>query len=207
MKRIRRWAIFLTVLIVLGVILWIAKVPILIGIGNVLIKEDNPQKVAAVFVLSGHPEERMAYAAHLYQSMDIAPRIITTGSGISSTLAAFGNPVTDAEVGKIALERAGVPDSVIEVLPRGTSTYEESEEILGYSIGRGFSRIMIISSRFHTRRVRSVFVEKFKESGIDVLVVGADPVHYETERWWDSEEGLLFVNNEYVKSLYYGWKY
>jgi hypothetical protein len=30
---------------------------------------------------------------------------------------------------------------------------------------------------------------------------------YDPERWWDTEEGLLMVNNEYVKLLYYALKY
>ncbi len=207
MKRIRRWGITLLIVGVVVLGLFLFRESILRGVGNFLIREDHPQKVETIFILSGQAEERIPYGAQLYLERDIAPRIIPTGAGINPTLVAFGKPLTDAEVGRLALLRAGVPEAAIEVLPRGTSTFEESEEILGYAIGRGYKKIMILTSRFHTRRVQSVFVDKFREAGIDLVVVGADPVHYTIDRWWEYEESLLFVNNEYVKGLYYWWKY
>jgi hypothetical protein len=37
--------------------------------------------------------------------------------------------------------------------------------------------------------------------------VAANSLVYDSDSWWTSEEGLLMVNNEYVKLLYYLVKY
>ncbi|MEL6590762.1 MAG: YdcF family protein, partial [Bacteroidota bacterium] len=137
----------------------------------------------------------------------LAPRIISLGSGVSPTLAALGNPITDAEIGRRALIMGGIDSSRIEAVPIGSSTFEESEEVLGFSQVRGYQKIIILTSKFHTRRVANVFREKFREAGIEVVILGAEPKTYELEEWWESEEALLFVNNEYVKLLYYAFKY
>ncbi len=187
-------------------VLYLLRVPILRTIGNILIYEDHPVKVDAAFILSGASYERGIKAVKLYKEGFI-PVLIPTGGIISGTLKAAGIEMTDAELTQKVLISEGVDSSAIHLLQAGSSTFEESEEILGYSIQRGYSRIMIISSKFHTRRIKSVFTDKFEEANIAIVVVGSEPQTYDTNQWWLSEEGLLFVNNEYVKSVYYWLKY
>lgn len=185
---------------------YLLRYPILRGFGNFLIKEDPINQVDATFVLSGGVYERNKEAVNIYSSGN-TPLIITTGGMESQVLKAAGMRMTDAELGRRALVDLGVPDSVIRTIKRGTSTFEESEEILGYSKSSGYNRIIVVSSMFHTRRVKWVFKKKFKDSGIDVLVKGATPENYDIQEWWEYEEALIFVNNEYVKLLYYLLKY
>ncbi|MEO0472597.1 MAG: YdcF family protein [Bacteroidota bacterium] len=206
-KFFKRLLFFLIFLAVVGGGLYLFRFSILKGLGNALIEEDPPQEVEVAFMLSGNPWERAQMSAYLVQDLKLAPALITTGDGISSSLLATGQKLNDAEVGREALRKLGLADSLIQVLPVGSSTFEESEEILGYSQVKGYKRIMIVSSKFHTDRVRSVFVEKFRKAGIEVFVVGADPQNYSVEAWWESEEGFLFVFNEYLKKVYYWWKY
>lgn len=208
MKFLRRSLRTLLILAALGLLVFLLRGPLMRGIGRWLIKEDNLQQVDATFVLSGAAEERCTLAADLYQR-GFTPLIIPTGEGINPTLEAMDMPIMDAEVGRQALLRMGVDSSAIRVLKRGTSTFEESEEILGYSLREEFRRIMIISSKFHTRRIQGVFKDKYHEEGIEVVVRGANPLPdtYEIDQWWQSESGLIFVNNEYMKLLYYALKY
>lgn len=65
----------------------------------------------------------------------------------------------------------------------------------------------MVSTEFHLRRVRWVFRRNFKGTGITVLVQPAQSRRYDAARWWASEEGLLMVNNEYVKLAYYLLRY
>jgi len=208
MKFLRRALRTLLILAALGLLMFLLRAPLLRGIGQWLIKEDNLQQVDATFVLSGAAEERCTLAADLYQR-GFTPLLIPTGEGINPTLEAMNMPMMDAEVGRQALLRMGVDSSAIRVLKRGTSTFEESEEILGYSLREEFRRIMIISSKFHTRRIQGVFKDKYHDEGIEVVVRGADPLPdtYEIDQWWKSESGLIFVNNEYMKLLYYALKH
>ena len=203
---LRRLLRTLLVLLVIGGLLFLLRKPIMRGVGYLLIKEDNPTQVDAAFVLSGQALERSKMAHSVYQR-ELTPLLITTGSYVNPSFEALGMAMPDAELNRDALLRLGVDSAAIRLLPRGTSTWEESEEILGYSLREDFKRVMIISSRFHTRRLNAVFRQKFKANGIDVVIQGADPVDYTIDQWWETEQGLIFVNNEYVKLLYYWWKY
>lgn len=206
-KFFRKLFIFLFVLIILVGGIYLLRYSIMRGVGNFLVQEDTPQKAEAMFILSGQADERMDYALYIDKEMGLAPRIMTLGAGISPTLIAMNMALNDAEVGRGALIRGGIDSMRIEALPIGTSTFEESEEILGFSQVRGYKKIIILSSKFHTRRVRSVFKKKFRKAGIEVVVLGAEPKDYELDKWWEDETALLFVNNEYVKLLYYAFRY
>lgn len=186
--------------------LYILRGPILRGIGNFLVVEDEINQVDAAFVLSGGSYERAKEAAKIYKSGQTS-LLITTGEMESKVLKIVGMSMTDAMLSRRALIELGVPDSLIITLERGSSTFEESEEILGYAKQSGYQRIAIVSSDFHTRRVGWVFRRKFKKAGIDVLIAGAPPEDYAISEWWEHEAGMIFVNNEYVKLLYYMWKY
>ena len=113
----------------------------------------------------------------------------------------------ESELTKLYIESLGLSETVTTVIPEGTSTMEESDVILQYLTDNGISSCIIVSSKFHTRRVRRVFKDKLEDEGIQVLITGAPSRSYEEDKWWQSENGLLAVNNEYVKLLYYWLKY
>lgn len=175
-------------------------------VGSWLIHEDTVVKVDAGFVLSGNTQERAEEAARLYK-LGYVPRIIPTGATIDDDLRIMGYTYTDATLGQEALYRLGVDSAAIETLPMGTSTFEEAQAILEYCTQHQYSRVMIISSKFHTRRVRKVFRQPFDAAGITVLVKGAEVDPEFIERWYDHENGLVFVVNEYLKWVYYKLKY
>ncbi|WNJ18836.1 YdcF family protein [Pontibacter sp. G13] len=203
LKRLLRWFLALAIL---GVLLFALRVPIMKGIGGVLISEDTPQPVDAIFVLSGLSLERAPLAAEYWRE-GLSERIVAVGSNVNPALAGIGNPIPDAQLSAKILLDLGVDTTDVFILEQGSSTWEESEAILGYANREDLHKVMIISSKFHTRRIRSVFFQKFKSDGIDVVVVGADPLDYDIDRWWEFETSLIFVNNEYIKMLYYWIKY
>ena len=170
-----------------------------------MIVEDISQEVEAGFILSGSVMERTNEAMKTYQIE--SPLFVCMGSTVSADLEAYGQIRTDADLCRDALLRQGADSSAVRVMKRGMSTFEESEEILGYSVAQGFKRIMIISSKFHTRRIDKVFRKKFREKGIEIVIRGAVPKSYKTDTWWQEESGMIFVTNEYLKLLYYAYKY
>ncbi len=179
---------------------------ILRGVGYFLIREDSPVKVDAAFILSGDSPERSQKASELHK-LGYFDQVYALGSQVNEVLEAVGIYMTDAELTQQILLDYGVDSSAIRLLPRGTSTYEESEEILGYAQTQGFDRIMVISSKFHTRRIKNIFNRKFQKAGIETFVIGSDPDDYDVDRWWDNEKSFIFVNNEYLKTVYYWLKY
>jgi uncharacterized SAM-binding protein YcdF (DUF218 family) len=89
----------------------------------------------------------------------------------------------------------------------GTSTWEEAELVAGYCEREGYKVVLVVTSQFHTRRTRQVFRQALRAVGVDVTVIGAPPSEYSTDAWWESEKGLLFVYDEYIKLIYYWLKY
>ena len=74
-------------------------------------------------------------------------------------------------------------------------------------LAAGYERVLVISSLFHLRRIGQVFEAPFAQEGITVLLHGAPSDQFDEARWWQYEEGLIMLNNEYVKLLYYAWRY
>lgn len=205
-KFLKKLLIVLSILLVVGFSLFLLRKPIMKAVGYALVYEDPSVVVDAAFILSSNPNERCEYAAELYHRK-LFPLVITMGESVNASLLAMDIHQTDAQLARMVLMREGVDSAAIRTINRGSSTYEESEQILGYASREGFQQIMIISSQFHTRRIKKVFKKKFKDAGIDVIIKGAPPKRYEVDHWWENEEAMINVNNEYVKLLYYSWKY
>ena len=128
MRKIKRWMFFFGISLVVLLTVYLLRYPILRGFGNFLIKEDALNKADATFVLSGGAYERAKEGANIYESGN-TPIIVATGGMESQVLKAAGMRMSDAELTRRALVDRGVPDSVIRTIRRGTSTFEESEEI------------------------------------------------------------------------------
>jgi uncharacterized SAM-binding protein YcdF (DUF218 family) len=114
---------------------------------------------------------------------------------------------TEAELTASRILDLDVDSSFVEAINQGNSTMEESEIILQMCKEHQWNQIIVVSDIFHTHRIRFVFEDKFEEAGIAVCYVGAPSSRYNEKEWWKDEDGLIMVNNEYIKLLYYYWKY
>jgi hypothetical protein len=47
------------------------------------------------------------------------------------------------------------------------------------------------------------FKEKMKSNNINLILLPAAEPLYNVNNWWKSEQGLIFVNNEYLKIIWY----
>lgn len=176
------------------------------SLGGLLITEDAPVRVDAAYVLGGGPVERGERGAQLLRS-GLCGTLVTTGVNIHRVLEAEGVLFTEAELTKRAACRAGADSLRVRLLEEGTSTWEEAAAVLRDAQAHGHDSIAIVSTEFHMRRVRRVFRKRFAGSGITVLTVAAYSPMYDHLAWWESEEGLMMVNNEYVKTIYYWFRY
>ncbi len=204
--RIPKWTRILLVLVAFCFLAWNLRTTILVGLGEHLITEDPVAHVDAVFVLGGSILDRGLEGTRIYER-GFSDRFYFTGAPIPSALAALGIDSTEAECTRTVAVNAGLPIALTTVLNKGTSTFEEAEALLAQAIADKADTVMIISSRFHLRRVGFVFKERFRKQGITVLLHGAPCSTFEEETWWKSEEGLIMLNNEYVKLAYYHLKY
>lgn len=201
-----KWLRVLLVMVALLFWGWGQRMALLRGLGNFLITGDPPAHVDEVFVLGGAIVDRGIEAANVYRT-GISERFIFTGAPIPTALEGLGIDSTEAECTRNEAVRNGLPLAYTVVLNKGTSTFEESEALLAQAIADGADTVLVISSKFHLRRVGFVFRDRFRKAGITVLLHGAPSQTFDEQRWWASEEGLIMVNNEYVKLGYYWLKY
>lgn len=202
-----KWVIFLLLPIFILVLLYLFRFPICRLAGNYLVAEDPLSTVDAVFVLSGSALPRGNEAARIYK-LGYSRKIIFTGQELSIPgVPELGiDSVCTSELTQKFAVAAGVNPADTELLVKGTSTFEEFEAIREYCKSKQLKRIMVVSSNYHTRRIKNVFKNTLAKEGIAVIVRGAvDGFH--PESWWKTESGLISLNNEYVKLVFYAFKY
>jgi uncharacterized SAM-binding protein YcdF (DUF218 family) len=183
---------------------------ILIGIGNYLTVADSPALTSSnqtFFVLGGNGFERGKGAAALAQEFPTAQFLCTGGGDTLTQMSAIGLTYTSAMLTRQCMIDCGIDSLRVTPLGIATSTFEESEEILAYCIKNNLKEISVVSSDFHLRRMGMVFSEKFEEKGIVVHFFGTETKDFKTQSWWTFEAGLITTFNEYIKIVYYVFKY
>lgn len=174
--------------------------------GSYLTCIDSLQNVDVIFVLGGSAYDRGNEAAKIYHQ-GYAKYIVTTSGNIPDDLKALGIEYYESEITRLGILKNDVPDSCVLALKEATSTKEEAEVILKFCKTYEVRSCIILSSIFHTRRVKSVFSKLLESEGIKVIIRGAPSSIYNENKWWRYEQGMIMVNNEYVKLLYYALKY
>lgn len=203
----RRTLGYAVVVLIIGMgMCWTMRASLLRSMGAWLIREDNFTHADAIYVLGGAPFDRGSQAAILLKK-GLAPVAYTTGSNHATVLKAEGRLVTEAELTRSAAIRAGAEPQRVVPFPYGTSTFEEAQGVLFHAQRLGLDTIVVLTTDFHTRRVGQVFRQRFKGTAIHVMVTSAPASEYNPDYWWESEQGLLMVNNEMVKTLFYAIKY
>lgn len=201
--RNRLYAIAIVLLIV---VIWLCRVPILRATGDALVKEDLHARGDALYVLGGAVVER-SIAAKRFLDEGVAPVAVFTGSNSPDVLRLYGLHSSEAEISRRVAVLAGVPEVLTSVLKEGTSTWEEALAVRDHALLNAYDTVVVVTTEFHTRRVSRVFNKVLVPAGLTVMVRAAPSARYNPACWWTSEEGLLMVNNEYVKLMYYWLKY
>jgi uncharacterized SAM-binding protein YcdF (DUF218 family) len=195
--------VFVVFVMMLAAVLKTFHSPILKFAGQCLINEDSLQKADALVVLSGSAFERGNKGAELMQN-GFAQKIICPGGNLDlNYLILFGDSIYECDITKKKILQSGVSDSSVVCIYNGTSTQEEAQAVKEYCILHHFKSIIVVSTYFHTARVKRVYSKIFAGSGIAIIVRGAKSVHYDENLWWQSEEGLISFNNEWMKTFYY----
>ncbi|HET7321642.1 MAG TPA: YdcF family protein [Longimicrobiaceae bacterium] len=206
-RRAPRWLLACGAALVLLLAVYLARVPLLIGVARAVSVQDSLRPADLIMVLGGDIHTRPARGAELYRS-GLAPRLVLARvADMPDTRAGFYPNETDASVRY--LRHLGVPDSALVVLrtPEGvTSTAEEAEALRRYLADHPAERIILVTDRYHTRRARWIFRRTLEGTGTRVLVTAAPNPTYDVDRWWKYEDGMVKYFDEYVKFLH-SWIY
>jgi uncharacterized SAM-binding protein YcdF (DUF218 family) len=175
-------------------------------LGRFLVREDALERADAIVVLGGAPLDRAPLGAQLLRE-GWAPVIVFTGGVKDEKLSLYGIDRSEAALGLDAARLDSALAARVILLETGTSTQEEAEAVLAQAIERHWSRVIVVTTEFHTRRAGRVFRKVLRPVGVTVVMRAAPGHDYEAARWWESEGGLLMVNNEYMKLLWYALKH
>jgi len=201
LKRWRRILLGLLVFIVAWeVVAWVAA--------RALVVDADLSSADAIVVLSGSSAyvERTRKAAELYRE-GRAPLVWLTDDhtrgGWSSALQR--NPYF-VERATEELIKSGVPAERIRIVPGvASSTRDESLIVRGYASAQGVRSVLVVTSAYHSRRALRSLRQSFAGTG---TTIGLHAVPASSNAfWWLHPEGWRSVAGEYVKLIYYWFKY
>jgi uncharacterized SAM-binding protein YcdF (DUF218 family) len=201
----KKWIITGLIAVALVLTVFFCRTAILRSFAHFLIRQDAPEPADLMVVLSGSAFDRGNEGARLYKA-GYARHIVCPGGNLEELFLILGDTLYESDLCKRNIVQNGVPDSLVTVLHYGTSTREEADTILGYCREHRIKKVLVVTTLFHTRRAGNVYKKRFEKEGITVLMRGAHAFDYDEEHWWQNEYGLIALNNEYMKTLYYLFK-
>jgi len=193
---------FLIIFSSLAFLIYLVRVPILESMGIFLKYEnlDSSNEIETLVVLSGNAYDRGTEAVK-YLRFKKVNLIICPGSNPQKCLLTYNIKKTEAEVTRDFLIKNKIDSNKIVLTYFGTSTLEESVGILKYCTKNGIKKLSILSSDYHTRRVKVLFDRTFRDSKIKLYYKAAPSSDFNLKEWWKTESGLIQVNNEYIKLI------
>jgi len=193
---------FLVLLVLLAIlaVLYVLRHPLLRAAGEFWVVDERPQASDAILLLSfdNFSADRATRAAELYHS-GWAPRVVASGVMLRRY-------ATVADLMQRDLVERGVPaEAVVRVSHTADSTREEALVLRQLVAERGWHRVLVVTSNYHTRRTRYIFRRVFP-SGIEVRVVAARDSGYDPEHWWQSRYGTKAFLHEMLGICWAMWE-
>jgi uncharacterized SAM-binding protein YcdF (DUF218 family) len=181
-------------------VIYLARHPLLRLAGGFWIVNDGPAYSDAIVVLGddNYGGDRAVRAAELFKA-GWAPRVVASGR--------FLRPyATVAELEEHDLRDDGVPqDAIIRFEQHAIDTKEEAEALRQLILQRGWKRILVVTSNYHTRRARYICARTFP-AGTVLRVVPAADSEYDPNHWWETRRGLVIFSHEFVGMIVSLWE-
>lgn len=192
----RRWLTLLLLGLAAGATLYLVRRPILVSMASLLVASDRMEKADAAVVLGGEQTFegcRVRAAIQLYRDGWVRKVVLSGTKGM------YG--VYETEFSLPLAVSQGVPRSDILTVPHATrSTLEEARVLIGVIERRGIRSIYVVTSNYHTRRARRIFV-KACQGRLRVLAHPAADDWFNPDRWWQTREGRKTYLIEFLKAI------
>jgi uncharacterized SAM-binding protein YcdF (DUF218 family) len=189
----RRWLIGGGILFVLVV----AAATVFFGVGRWLVVEDPLAHADAIVVLSGRLPERALEAARVFKQgysdqVWISPPVSPVDDLKAMKIAYLGEDFYNEKV----LIAQGVPPDDIRILDHpDANTQAEVRQIADDLHASNLHSVIIVTSKAHTRRVRTIW-RKLAGSDLRMMVRYAADDSYDGAHWWRHTRDALDVTRE-----------
>ena len=165
---------------------------------------DPLQKADAIVVIGGRLPFRAMHAATLYNQR-LAPEVWLTMPNRNAAeieMEKLGiHPVMEHVYSQAVLEKQGVPTDAIRVIPgRNNNTATEMRTIGAYARTRGVSRVILVTSNYHSRRVRTLW-RKFNGLSPEAIIQYTDAEPFDPQRWYADSADAWTVSREWFGLL------
>jgi uncharacterized SAM-binding protein YcdF (DUF218 family) len=189
-------------LLVLGALLGIVAVLLpwgVSGLGQWLLVADPLEPAKAIVVLSGRVPFRAMEAASIYRE-GLAPEVWLTKEVVRAEELALGRlgvaVVRDEVYNRQALERLGVKPEAIRLLDDGVWNTVDEVRLIARELARnGGDRVIVVTSKAHSRRVRATWAAIVGISPRAIVRYARDEP-YGGRGWWRNTRDALDVSRE-----------
>jgi uncharacterized SAM-binding protein YcdF (DUF218 family) len=197
---------FINVVLIIIPLTWFGYRTVLRSLGNVLIVDEKPAPADAIIVLAGGDPGRALAAANLYKAKMGRYVVITTETPPAMDEQAKKDGVllvpTYENYFRV-LKGYGVPvENIYRIEGYVTDTYDEIGRVRDLARLRGWTRLIIVTSDFHTRRSRMV-ARYLLEPEIKTTVVSSHDDSFKPNEWWTRQDQARTFAIEFEKLVTY----
>ena len=184
----------LIILIVVGMLLFLPFA------GRFLDHDDPLQKADLIFVLAGARVERWLEGADLYKE-GWAPKLVMSPGMMDPVEAQLRERgisfPREGDLVRDAVLALGVPADAITVLPGAVDNTAQEAAALQRMLPRDqLRRLIVVTSRYHTRRTGFAFRRQFKNTEVEIIVRGSRYSTVNPSRWWQRRREVRSVMYE-----------
>lgn len=175
--------------------------------GRYLHHEDPLQKADAIFVLGGTRAERPLEAIDLYKEGYAPLVVLSPGRPEVGELLFRQRGIrfpTEVEMERDALVQSGIPPGAILAANGSVDNTAEEARMLRDLVGvHGWRRVIVVTSKYHTRRAAFAFRRGLEGTGAQVLMRASRYDSSDPARWWRYRSDFRFVISEWQKLVAY----
>src|SRR5262245_40138841 len=182
--KVRRSRWLLAALVLVGVSPLVTALAAMRCLGPWLVVSEPLARSDAIFVMDGYTPERELEGAALYLE-GWAPRVAVSlprDRLPEDVRRLSGDPAPQDRASQL-LRRRGVPEAAIVRLDRLVeNTLEELQADFDHARAHGYRRVIIVSSPYHTRRIRLIWDARF-EREVPAILRATRYESIEPARW------------------------
>ena len=190
----------LILLCIFAGMVYVARRPLLQAAAGLCIVQD-PIEPAEVIIVIGDDDfnaDRATEATTLFHA-GWAPQVVASGRMLRPSSSIADLIARD-------LQSRGVPNSAImRFSHRADDTLEEADALRVLITEKGWRRILLVTSNYHTRRARYIF-RKILPQNIRLEVAGAPDSEFQPRTWWETRQGRKTFFLETVGYLVALWE-
>ena len=182
----------LVLVLALLVTLYALRRPLLRTFGELWVVDEALQPADAIVLLSGdnYHADRAARAAALYHDR-WAPRIIASGGYVRP----YASHVDLAR--RDLAERAVPAEGVVPYFNLAGNTREEAYAVRQLLRERKWTRVIVVTSNYHTRRARYIWT-RAADPATQVRFVAAPDAEFDPRTWWQSRHSVKLLAIELI---------